>query len=264
MKRHAAEIIGADKLKILHAVVEVIFDLDEPLRQLCLALLALHERQSVEAPGTVLERPINLHAEHFDDLLPLGTSITLVMRRLQLENPHVNIPTESGSQHLQSEAPLFEIVSSLELAGTNPRINWWVRAGQWSLWGLTPFDRQLLCRFATTVISEKDPKYHGLLALLTLAVALRVDEASPSDKSPREAGERTIEISVDAIRDDLIDLEKMVNFLPVQTDIGGQAGVAVDDFVDSKLLRYTDESHKTISVLRLESSSERLRVNPEE
>lgn len=250
MKRGAAEIIRADKLNLLHGVVQAIFGLDEPLRQLCLALLALHERQSGETPRDVLVRPVSLHAEHFEGLLPHSVSITRLMRQLQLKNPQVSVPMLAGEQTIRSDAPLFEIVSSLELAGINPRINWWVRAGQWSQWGLTSFDRLLLCRFAATVMSEKDPKYHRLLGLMTLCVASRVDEAARSSKSVRETDGPAIEISVNAIRDDLIGLENMLNFLPGKADPGKQASVAINIFVNSKLLHYTDASRKKVRILR--------------
>lgn len=249
MKRDAAEIIQVEKLRVLHGVVEVVLGLDEPLRQVGLALLALHGRQSGENPEDVLVRPVNLHTEHFDEFLPAQASVTLLMRRLQLDDPQVTIPAVNGDKHIRSVAPLFEIVSSLELAGTNPRINWWVRAGQWSLWGLTPFDRHVLCRFASTVIVEKDPKYHRLLALMALSVSSRVDEVFRPGKVVHEDGGPTIEIKVNAIRDDLVDLEKMLNFLPKETDLSELTGVVIDDFVGSELLQYTDASHETVRIL---------------
>lgn len=250
MKRDAMETIQVDKLKLLHAVVELVFGLDEPLQRLCLALLALHERQSGEGASEVLLRPINLHAEHFEDLLPPDASVTQLMRRLQLTNPHLTVPTPSSDKQILSEAPLFEIVSSLELSGTNPRINWWVRVGQWSSWGLTPFDRYVLCKMATTMIAEQDAEYHRLLAFTAFSVAGHVDAALRSGEAIGGKDTPAVEIGIDAIRDDLMDLDKMLNFLPEKTNLRQKTVVVVEDFVNSDLLRYTDATREIVRVSR--------------
>lgn len=256
MKRDTAEIILTVRLSLLHAVAGCIFDLDEPLRRTCLALLALSERQSGNFPEGVLVQPVNLHAEHFEGYLPPNASPTSLLRRLQLENPQVSIPALEETGHIQSEAPLFEIVSSLELSGCNPRVNWWVRAGQWSQWGLTPFDRHLLCRFATTVIAEKDPTYHRLLALLLLSVALRVEGAFKSEPNTPEKPVQAVEISFNTIRDDLASLEKMLKVLPNKTDLERKSGVVIGDFVSGNIFHYTDSSHKSVQVLPFDYSQE--------
>lgn len=256
MKRDTAEIILTARLSLLHAVVGCIFDLDEPLQRICLALLAVSERQSGNFPEGVLIQPVNLHAEHFEGYLPPDASLTSLLRRLQLENPQVSIPALEETGHIQSKAPLFEIVSSLELAGRNPRVNWWVRAGQWSQWGLTPFDRHLLCRFAMTVITRKDTAHHRLLALLLLSVALRVEGAFKSEPNKPEAPVQGVEISINTIRDDLASLEKMLKVLPEKTDLDRQSRVAIGDFVSGNLFHYTDTSHKSVQVLPFNYSQE--------
>lgn len=249
MTREARDIIRGDKPGLLHSIVEVVFELDEPLRQLGFALLSLHEQAARDEPETILLRSINLHTEHFDGLLPADASVTGLMRRFQLQDPHVTFPSMQTDERIQTDAPLFEIVSSLELTGSNPRINWWVRAGQWSGWGLSAFDRHLLCRFASTVIAEKNPDHHRLLALLTLSVARRVDEALAPENSAAAGTDIPLEISLESIRDDLSDLEAMFNFLPRATDLNHQTDVVIEDFVDSDLLCYTDESHGKVRVL---------------
>lgn len=251
MKRGARESIQADRLGLLRSILEVVFALDDPLRQLSLALFCLHEQVSGDKPERVLLRSINLQTEHFEGLLPPDASVMQLMRRLQIHDPHITYPRMKGDEHIQTDAPLFEIVSSLELTGSNPQINWWVRAGQWSQWGLSAFDRLLLCRYARTAISEKETKYHRLLALLTLAVARRVDEAFPPAQDGTTPGEGAFEISIEAIRDDLASLEEMLNFLPKDTNLNRQAEVAIEDFVGGELLRYTDENHSKVRILPL-------------
>lgn len=250
MAREAREPTQGDKTGLLHSIVDVVFDLDEPLRQLGFALLSLHEQAARDEPETILLRSINLHTENFDALLPPDASVTRLMRRFQLCDPHVTCPPTQTNENIQTDAPLFEIVSSLELTASNPRITWWVRAGQWSGWGLSAFDRLLLCRFARTVIDEKEPKYHKLLALLLLSVARRVDDALPPGKAATDCTELPLEISVKSIRNDLFDLEGMLNFLPETTDLAHQTDVAISGFVAHGLFCYTDKSRAKVRVLQ--------------
>lgn len=256
MRRRKKEDLQKDKLRLLHSIVKLIFDLDEPLRQLSFALLSLSERAAHGHPDSVLLQSIALHAGDFEGLLPPEQSVTQVMRRFQLHDPQVTYPRARKGGTIESETPFFEIVSSLELAGLNPQIIWWVRPGQWSHWGLSTADRLLLCRFARTAIKEQDNQYHRLLALLTLSVALRVDDTTPTKdgsvaemKSPEDTTDT--EISITSIRDDLASIEKMFDFLPEETNLSQQTAVVIDDFVDSDLFQYTDESHEAINILSL-------------
>lgn len=257
MKREARDIIQGDKAGLLHSILEVVFGLDEPLRQLGFALFALHEDAARDEPDTILLRSINLHTENFDVLLPPGASVTRLMRRFQLQDPHVTCPPTQTNEQFKTDAPLFEIVSSLELTGSKPRINWWVRPGQWSQWGLSTFDRLLLCRFARTAIDEKNPEYHRLLALLTLSVARRVDEAAVSEKETPDRNLEPLEISLESLRDDLVSLEEMLSVLPEKIDPAHQTAAVVEDFVGSNLFLYTDESHEKVRILNAITSQDR-------
>lgn len=272
MKRRKKEAPRPDKLRLLHSVVKTIFDLDEPLRQLSFALLSLSESAAQGRPGSVLVQSISLHSEDFEGVLPANQSVTQIMRRFQLHDPQITYPRTMKGKSIESEAPLFEIVSSLELTGVNPQIVWWVRPGQWSQWGLSTADRLLLCRFARTALKERDAKYHRLLALLTLTVALRVDVEAPKMtgslgrmKSNQGAGEGgdEIEVSVKSIRDDLASIEEMFNFLPKEADLGQQTAVVIDDFVDSNLFQYTDESHEAINILSLAQTMKGYATSPD-
>lgn len=258
MKRRKKEVPRPDKLRLLHSVVKTIFELDEPLRQLSFALLSLSESAARGQPNSVLVQSISLHTEDFEGILPTNQSVTQIMRRFQLHDPQVIYPRTMRGKNIESEAPFFEIVSSLELAGVNPQIIWWVRPGQWSQWGLSTTDRLLLCRFARTALKERDTKYHKLLALLTLTVAQRVDVEAPKmngrlgkTKSAWGAGESggEIEVSVKSIRDDLASLEKMFDFLPRETDLNRHSTVAIEDFVGSNLFQYTDKSREAVNIL---------------